>query len=237
MIVIPAVDMLDGSVVRLYQGRYEQVTTYSGDPRLQVEAFGQQGAGLVHIVDLAAARSGNMTNGVWEPLVAVGVSIQAGGGIRDPDIASSLLRAGVARIVVGTAAVDPAGPLEEIVAVAGPARLVVGLDVREGRVRGSGWTDEGRPLIEVVHRLVEAGVERVLVTGIISDGTMAGPDVRLLREVRSLAPQLAIIASGGVGTLHHLSGLARDDWEAVIVGRALYEGAFTLEEAMSAAAG
>lgn len=235
MNVIPAVDVLDGGVVRLHQGRYAEVTRYGSDPASQAASFGREGADLVHVVDLAAARSGSMSPGLWERLVGTGVPIQAGGGVRTPVFAERLLGLGVSRIVVGTAAVRPDGPLEEIVAATGPARLVVGLDVREGRVRGSGWTDEGRPLGEVVERLLDASVERVLVTGIQTDGTMEGPDHHLLQQVRRQAPELAIIASGGVGELADVSTLAASGWEAVIVGRALYEGAFTLAEAMEAA--
>lgn len=235
MIVIPAVDVLDGAVVRLHQGRYSEVTSYGDDPSGQVAEFAHQGAGLVHVVDLAAARSGAMSPGLWETVTTAGVPVQAGGGIRDPETAARLRGLGVARVVVGTAAVRPDGPLEEIVAATGAGRLVVGLDVLDGRVRGSGWTDEGRPLAEVVDRLVQAGVQRVLVTGIETDGTMEGPNLALLAEVQGLAPGLSIIASGGVGSLDHLRILTGHRFEAVIVGKALYQGAFSLEEAMSAA--
>lgn len=237
MKVIPAVDVLDGAVVRLHQGRYSEVTSYGRNPMSQVASFGRDGAESVHVVDLAAARSGSISFGLWEGLVQTGVGIQAGGGIRDADVAERLLRSGVRRVVVGTAAIRSDGPLEEILSVSGPSRLVVGLDVRDGHVRGSGWTDEGRPLREVVERLIEAGVERVLVTGIETDGTLQGPDHTLLAEVHRRAPGLAIIASGGVGNLVDLEALAASGWEAVIVGRALYEGVFTLAEAMEVVAG
>lgn len=237
MIIIPAVDVLDGAVVRLHQGKYDNATVYAGDPSGQVMSFSQAGAEIVHVVDLAAARSGSITAGLWEDVTATGVPIQAGGGVRSAGAARTLLEAGVSRVVVGTAAVRPDGPLEEIVTVTGPARLVVGLDVRDGRVRGSGWTDEGRPLDEVIGRLVAAGVRRALVTGIQTDGTMAGPDHRLLEEVRRSAPDLAIIASGGVGSLTDVSALAASGWEAAIVGRALYEGVFSLTDAIATAAG
>lgn len=236
MNVIPAVDVLDGAVVRLRRGDYDQVTAYGDDPVVMVSSFGRQGAALVHVVDLAAARSGSVSPGLWESVVATGIAVQAGGGVRDAETAARLVSLGVARVVVGTAAVHPDGPLEEIVSAVDRSRLVVGLDVRAGRVRGSGWTDEGRPLIEVVDRLVTAGAGRVLVTGIETDGTLHGPDRALLRKVRDLAPDLAIIASGGVGTLEDVRALATGDWEAVIVGRALYEGAFTLPAAIEVAA-
>ncbi len=235
MIVIPAVDVLEGGVVRLRRGHYGDVTRYGDDPAARVASFADQGAELVHVVDLAAARSGSMSAGLWGSVVATGVPVQAGGGVRDAGSAEALLEAGVARVVVGTAAVQMDDRLEEIFSIVGPDRLVVGLDVRNGRVRGSGWTDDGRPLAEVVGRLIAVGVQRVLVTGIEHDGMMDGPDQALLREVRALAPDMAIIASGGVGSLDDLAALTAGDWEAVIVGRALYEGAFTLAEAIAAA--
>ena len=237
MQLIPAVDVLDGGVVRLHRGDYDAVTTYAAEVVDQIASFGDQGCSLVHVVDLAKARDGGGGVGLWSAVCAAGPSIQAGGGIRTAAAAKRALEAGVSRVVVGTAAVSPDGPLEDIVLAVGADQVVVGLDVRDGRVRGSGWTDEGQPVEEVVARLLEAGVVRALVTGIDTDGTMAGPDHRLLQRVRSLAPDLAIIASGGVGTLDHLRELASAGWEAVIVGKALYEGAFTVDEALSALSG
>lgn len=231
MEVIPAVDVLDGRIVRLHQGRYDRATAYGDDPAAQVRRFAADGAEVVHVVDLSAARSGLPTLELWESLVGAGVAIQAGGGIRTAETASVLVERGVARCVIGTAALSPDGPLPDIISAVGPEAVVVGLDVRDGRARGSGWTDMGRPLADVVHWIVSCGAVRALVTGIDTDGTMGGPDHALLARVAELAPDVAILASGGVGTLEDIAALARNGWEAAIVGKALYEGAFTLTEA------
>lgn len=235
MQIIPAVDVLDGRIVRLHRGRYDRATSYGDDPGAQVARFAEDGAEVVHVVDLSAARSGHPTQGLWEHLVDMGVPIQAGGGIRDAATAAALTNRGVARCVIGTAALSPEGPLREIIGTVGPDAVVVGLDVRDGRARGSGWTDMGRPLREVVEWIVSCGAVRALVTGIDTDGTMAGPDHALLNRVSELAPGMAILASGGVGSLDDIEQLAAAGWEAAIVGKALYEGAFTLPEARSRA--
>ena len=235
MHVIPAVDVLDGEVVRLNRGRFDEATRYSSDALAQVDAFAAQGAPLVHVVDLAGARSGRSTAKLWESLLVSDVRIQAGGGVRSAATASRLVDAGVSRVVVGTAAFDPRGPLDEMLSAVGTDRLVVALDVRDGRVRGSGWTDEGAPLAQIVDQLSVAGVSRVLVTQIERDGTLAGPDVALLDRVRNLAPGLAIVASGGVGSLEDVALLGTGDWEAVVVGKALYERRFTYAEAAKTA--
>jgi phosphoribosylanthranilate isomerase len=130
---------------------------------------------------------------------------------------------------------DPA-TLAAIVAAVEAHRVVVAVDVRDGKATGAGWRDEGRDLATVLDQIGHAGVGRVLVTGISRDGTMEGPDFDLLQETMTEAPQLAVIASGGVGRLDHISQAAALGAEGVIVGRALYEEAFTLEEALAASA-
>ncbi len=236
MQVIPAVDVLDGRVVRLLRGDYDRVTDYRWDPVAAVRRWVDEGAGLVHVVDLAGARSGEGDLRLWTRLGEAGLPFQAGGGVRSAADAAHVVGAGAERIVVGTAAVWEPGVLGEMVASVGAARVVAAVDVRDGKAEGAGWRDRGRGLNEVVGSVRAAGARRLLVTAISQDGTMEGPDVELLARVRHLAPDAAIIASGGVGTLDHLrqlvaAGLA----EAVVVGRALYEGAFTLAEAAEAA--
>ncbi len=233
MNIIPAVDVLGGSVVRLVRGDYEAVTTYSDDPAFQTLAWSRQGAELVHVVDLDGARSGVPNRELWRRLGDTGVRFQVGGGLRSPDLVAEAVDAGAERVVVGTAALWEPSTLREMLDVVGPGRVVVAIDVRDGRATGAGWLDEGLPLAALLDRLGAQGVVRMLVTGIERDGTMVGPDVGLLALVRAAAPDMAIIASGGVGSLPDLRLLASIGVEGVIVGRALYEGRFTLEEALA----
>jgi len=233
---IPAIDVLDGQVVRLRQGDYDQVTVYGDDAVAVASAHIVDGADLVHVVDLGAARDGGDHDRtvVCRALAEAGVRFQVGGGIRDQATAAAVVGAGAARVVVGTAAVSDPSALAGIVATVGAERVVGAVDVRDGRARGSGWEDRGAPMGEVLDRLVDLGVEWALVTGIARDGTMAGPDLGLLGAVRAGWPGLAVIASGGVGSLDDLRALAGAGFEAVVAGRALYEGRFTVREAIAA---
>ncbi len=237
MQIIPSVDVLDGRVVRLLRGDYDTVTDYGADPVAAVRRWGEAGASLVHVVDLAGARSGVVDDGLWPRLAGAGVPFQAGGGLRTVAAVASVLSAGAARAVVGTAAVWEPDLLAAMVAAAGAGRIVAAVDVRSGRAEGAGWRDGGRDLATVLAGLRAAGVAQALVTAIARDGTGAGPDYGLLAEVAAATPGMAVIASGGVGSLDHVRELAALGVEAAIVGRALYEGAFTLAEAQAAAAG
>lgn len=226
--IIPAVDVLDGKVVRLLHGDYERVTVYAEDPVACARGWIEQGADLVHVVDLEGARTGRPDRRLWEAMAAGAVAFQVGGGIRDAATARQALEAGAERVVMGTAAVwDPS----ELARVGGIDRVVAAVDVRAGLAQGAGWLDAGRPLAEVLGGLSEAGIGRVLVTGIGRDGTMQGPDAELLEEVASDG-RFNVIASGGVGSLDDLAVVERIGCEAVIVGRALYERRFTLERAL-----
>ena len=141
---------------------------------------------------------------------------------------------GATRVVVGSVAIHQPATLAAIIDAVGSSRVVVALDVKEGRARGSGWLDGGESLETVVATIAKAGAMRVLVTGIDRDGVMSGPDVRLLRRVERAAPNLLVLASGGVGSLDDIVALETLGVEGVIVGRALYESRFTLAEAQAA---
>ena len=234
MYVIPAIDVLDGNVVRLRQGRYEEVTVYDDDPAAMLRSWSEQGADIVHIVDLAGARDGSGDRALWDRLGSTGVRFQIGGGIRTLARAEEVLAAGATRVVLGTAAVWEPGVLAEVVVGVGAEQVVAAIDVRDGKATGAGWLDAGRNLEAVLRDLVAAGVVRVLATGIARDGMLTGPDTELLEIVQRVAPELALIASGGVGSLRDISAVAALDVEAAIVGRALYDGRFTFAEAVSA---
>lgn len=231
MYVIPAIDMLDGKVVRLRQGRYDEVTVYADDPAQQLRVWHEQGAPIVHVVDLAGARDGSGNTEAWRRLGATGIPFQIGGGIRTQEAAEAVIAAGAARVVLGTAAVWDPELTGAIVGAVGSDRVVAAVDVRDGRATGAGWLDDGRDLGAVLSDLAAAGVVRALVTGIATDGTLAGPDLDLLRDALEMAPDVAMIASGGVGSLADIAAVARLNVEAAIVGRALYDRRFTYREA------
>ena len=236
--LIPAIDILDGSVVRLLKGDYGAVTRYDGDPVEVARDFLAQGATLLHVVDLDAARGRSRNLAAIRALGAAGVPFQAGGGVRAADDAEVTMDAGALRVVVGSALVDTDGPAEAIVERVGAQHVVAAIDVADGRARGSGWLDAGTPTSDVVRRVSDLGVPTALITGIDRDGTLEGPDTGLLEQVAHIAPDLALIASGGVGSLDDLAMLADETrCEAAIVGRALYERRFNVVEALTVLTG
>lgn len=225
--LIPAVDVLDGAVVRLTHGDFADVTVYDDDPVACARRWMDEGADLVHVVDLEGARSGTPSVVLWDQLATAGVRFQVGGGIRTAGLVESALAAGAARVVLGTAAVwEP----ELLGAVSDPTRVVAAVDVRDGKATGSGWLDEGRRASDVLDDLAANGIGRLLVTGIGRDGTMEGPEIELLGSVLADG-RFRVIASGGVGRLEDLRRVETLGCEAVVIGRALYESRFSLREA------
>jgi len=243
----PAIDLRGGRCVRLYQGDYDRETAYGDDPVAQAEAFAAGGAGWLHVVDLDAARTGDPVN---RPVIAaicaaVTVPVQAGGGVRDAAAAAALAEIGVSRVVMGTAALEHPERVRE---VAAHQRVAVGLDARGRQLAGHGWeVATGVDLLEAAKRFAGDGVEAFVVTEIARDGTLEGPSLGQLGDVLNALdpgypsdPVPAVIASGGVGSVAHLASLAALRSAAgrplggVIVGRALYDGAFTVAEALEA---
>jgi phosphoribosylformimino-5-aminoimidazole carboxamide ribotide isomerase len=245
-LLFPAIDLLDGRCVRLYQGDYGRQTVYGDDPVAQALAFAEAGAPWIHVVDLDAARSGRPVN---RPVIAavaaaVAVPVQTGGGVRSPADARALFDAGVTRVVMGTAAVeDPS----LVAAVAAHGRVAVGLDVRGREVAVRGWTEgSGQDVLDAADRFADAGAEALVVTQIARDGTLEGPDVEglvlVLGHLAVSGSPLDLVASGGVGTLADLAVLRDLTCEGralagVIVGRAVYEGAFGVADAVDVLAG
>jgi phosphoribosylformimino-5-aminoimidazole carboxamide ribotide isomerase len=254
MDLYPAIDLRGGRCVRLYQGDYDQETVYADDPVGQARAFAAAGARWVHVVDLDAARTGEPVNrpavaAVARALGDLGVDVQSGGGVRSDEAADALLDAGVRRVVVGTAALDSPDWVRRL-AARHPGRVAVGLDARGRDVAVRGWVEgSGEDLVDVARRFADAGVAALIVTEIGRDGTLAGPDLDQLAAVLA-ATELDVIASGGVGSLSDLralDGLSVDGpaggsvggrrLAGAIVGRALYEGAFPLSDAVAAVGG
>ena len=237
-----AIDPRGGSCVRLVQGDYARETVYGGDPLALAKELEADGVAWLHVVDLDAARTGVPENRPVMAAIAdqLSINVQVGGGIRDEFSAEALLEAGVARIVVGTAALEHPAMVRRL-AARHPGRVALGLDVRNGDVAVRGWTEASGTRPEaLLRRFEDTGVAAVIVTDIRRDGTMDGPDLAGLGEVLA-ASSLPVVASGGVGSVADLASLA--DLEVggrrlagVIVGKALYEGAFTVKEAMAACA-
>lgn len=237
MILYPAIDILDGTVVRLLRGDYDQVTEYEQAPAAVGAEFARQGAAALHVVDLDGARAGRPSNldSVTELAKAVEIPIQLGGGLRSLEAVELAIRAGVDRVVLGTSALTDRSLLEAILERIGADRLVVAVDHRGDRVATEGWVETGDLSPEAfVEDLASIGVGRFLCTKIEADGTMEGPDLDGLNRIASVS-KASLIASGGIGSLEDLE-LLRDgtepNVEGVIVGRALYEDRFTVTEAV-----
>jgi phosphoribosylformimino-5-aminoimidazole carboxamide ribotide isomerase len=241
----PAIDLRGGRCVRLYQGDYDRETIYGDDPVGQALGFAAAGVDWVHVVDLDAARSGEPVN---RPIVAAvaaalapsGVRVQSGGGVRSLEAGQALAGGGVSRVVVGTAAVEEPELLAALTGAGVPVAL--GLDVRGREVAVRGWEQgSGRDLAAVLADLAGFEVAALIVTQIAVDGTGAGPDLALYRELLA-STDIPVVASGGVGSLDHLRSLAGlhaagRRLDGVIVGRALYDGAFSVADALAALAG
>ena len=242
MDLYPAIDLRHGRCVRLVQGDYSRQTVYGGDPLEVARELEADGAPWVHVVDLDGARTGRPENRdvVTAIVEAVSVPVQAGGGIRDEFSAEALLGAGVARVVMGTAAVEDPAMVRRL-ATRHPGRVALGLDARAGEVAVRGWTEgSGEATQEVLGHFEDVELGAVVVTDIARDGTLGGPDLGGLASLLA-ATALPVIASGGVGSLHDLRALAGLEargraLEGVIVGKALHDGAFTVGEAMAACA-
>lgn len=238
----PAIDLRGGRCVRLYQGDYDRETHYGDDPVSQAVGFAEAGAPWIHVVDLDAARSGEAQNRqvIADICAAVDVPVQSGGGVRSRDAARALADVGVARVVIGTAALEHPELVGEVAAM---QAVAVGLDARGNDLAGHGWeVSSGVDLLEAAVRFTTMGVAAFVVTEIGVDGTLAGPALVQLTSVLDAigdAP-VDVIASGGVGSIADLGALAAlasargTRLGGAIVGRALYEGAFTLSEAMAA---
>lgn len=241
MDLYPAIDLRGGQCVRLYQGDFAQETVYGDDPVAQARLFADAGSPWIHVVDLDAARTGEPVN---RPVIAaiaaaVGVPVQTGGGVRDDAAADALFEAGVARVVVGTAALDDPAWARSL-AARYPGKVALGLDVRGREVAVRGWVEgSGRQLAEVAAEFDDAGFAALVVTQINVDGAGTGPDVDLYLELQETV-ETEIIASGGVGTAEDLRTLAAFEAEGVpllgaIVGKALYDGSLTIDDALAAA--
>lgn len=237
--VIPAIDLRAGRVVRLRQGDYAQQTTYEFEPRALALRYAGAGAMWLHVVDLDGARSGSLDNlRVIEAIARDGMHVQAGGGVRGEDDLRRLFDAGVARVVLGSVAIrEPervGGWLDEY----GAERFTIALDTRriDGRwaLPSAGWTElEARSLDELAPWYAERGAQQLLCTDIDRDGMLAGFNLELYRELARSVPALAVQASGGVRSVEDIVAARAAGAQGVILGRALLEGRFIIEEALA----
>ncbi|MDX6465247.1 MAG: phosphoribosylformimino-5-aminoimidazole carboxamide ribotide isomerase [Gaiellaceae bacterium] len=223
--IIPAVDVLDGRAVRLHQGDYDRIEVDAGDPLALVRQAAAAAPPLVHVVALGAARDGGAPVELARAVVeaAAPVPVQLGGGVRSVDDVKALAAAGVARVMIGTAAFGDV-PLDEFVAA---AELVVAIDVAGGIVRTAGWlASSGLTTAQALERCAGAGVGHLLCTAIDRDGTRSGPDLQLLREVRSFNG--TVLAAGGIRDDADVEAVRALGIDGVVVGRAWLEGDLTL---------
>ncbi|MDR6644102.1 MULTISPECIES: 1-(5-phosphoribosyl)-5-[(5-phosphoribosylamino)methylideneamino]imidazole-4-carboxamide isomerase [unclassified Luteibacter] len=235
---IPAIDLREGKVVRLFKGDYAQQTTFAFEPEALAAHYADEGASWLHVVDLDGARTGRFEN--LSTLAGIASSgrlrVQAGGGVRDEDGVRRLIDAGVQRVVVGSIAMRDPETVAAWIGRYGAERIVLALDTRfrDGlwKLPSAGWTaDEERTLDDLVPWYRAAGARHLLCTDIDRDGTMTGPNLALYRHLATLAPGMDVQASGGVRSLEDIATLALQDVSGVILGRALLEGAFALSDA------
>lgn len=238
--IIPAIDLIDGCVVRLHQGDYGLRCDYGEDPLARLQRYQASGAQLLHIVDLTGAKDpkARQIPLLRELLGSLSIPVQTGGGIRSADDVRSLLNAGAARVVVGSAAVKRTDEVAGWMKTFGADKLVLALDVRinqagNAEVAVSGWQENSGVLMDDLIRAFEpAGLRYVLTTDISKDGTLAGPNTALYAKLAQTFPNIDFQASGGIGSLDDIRAVSHTGAAGVIVGRALLEGKFTLEEAI-----
>lgn len=238
MILYPAIDLQGGRAVRLVQGDFDQSTVFNEDPVAQARAFGEHGATHLHVVDLDGAKEGTPVHSAQVAAIAAAFDgvVHFGGGMRSRAAIETALATGVDRVVVGTAVLQDADLLRWAIDRLGD-RLVVALDAKDGKVATHGWTVvTDRDAEEVAQELVNTGVRHLLYTDIGRDGMLEGPNLPALRRLAVSVPPIGILASGGISSLddlRRLRALGQDNLEGAIVGRALYEGRFSVPDAVA----
>ena len=238
MILLPAIDILGGKAVRLARGEFDQPTVYDADPVDAALRWVEMGAHALHVVDLDGARAGAPVNleHVARIVAAARVPVQVGGGLRSVEAVEEVVRAGAQRVVLGTAAYRNVDLLDDVVARVGD-RLVVSLDARDGRLAAAGWVEPtGLPVGDAIERLTARGVRRFVYSSIERDGMLTGPDLEAIKQVAQTV-RGSFVYSGGIASLDDLRALAalrQVNLSGVIVGKALYEGHFTVADAQAA---
>ena len=238
MIILPAIDLLDGQVVRLREGKLENKTVYSDDPLGFARRWEEEGGNCLHVVDLDAAFTGEPRNiEMIKRLVrTLNIPVQVGGGIRSLEAAATFIKAGVSRIVIGTGAVDSPIFLENLVNRFGGHKVAVSVDAKDGNVAIRGWTEvTSINVLDFIRMVEKLGVATIIFTDIATDGTLIGPNFAALEKIL-VSTHCQVISSGGVANLDHIKQLASmPGLYGTIIGRALFDGTIDLGEAVALA--
>jgi phosphoribosylformimino-5-aminoimidazole carboxamide ribotide isomerase len=238
MIILPAIDLLDGQVVRLREGKLEDKTVYSDDPLAFARRWEEEGGNCLHVVDLNAAFTGEPRNleMIKQLVRTLNIPVQVGGGIRSQEAAATFIKAGVSRVVIGTGAVDSPIFLENLVNRFGGNRIAVSVDGKDGRVAVRGWTEiTSINVLDFIRMVEKLGVATIIFTDIATDGTLIGPNFAALEEILD-STQCQVISSGGVANLEQIKQLASmSRLYGTIIGRALFDGTIDLGEAVALA--
>ena len=235
MQLIPAIDLMNGKIVRLSRGEAKTAKVYDqfGGPVETAKRWRDEGAGKLHIIDLDAAFGNGNNHGVIAEIARnVALPIQVGGGIRSFEIAEKLFKTGISQVILGALAFSDSSAIKRIQKQFGDEAVIVALDNKDGRIMVEGWkTATALTMKEALEKFTSLGVKTFLITSIAQDGMLSGPDLKTLSEAVKF-PNAKIIAAGGIGSLNDLSALKRIGVEGAVIGKALYEGRFTLKEAI-----
>lgn len=237
MQLIPAIDLMSGKIVRLTKGKAETAKSYEaqfGTPVQAAERWRDEGAGKLHIIDLDAAFSIGDNRGVIAEIAKnISRPIQVGGGIRSYEIAEKILKSGIAQVILGSLAFSDPSVITKIQKRFGPDSVIVALDNKEGRIMVEGWqTATAMTVDEALQKYTELGVHTFLITSIAQDGMLNGPDLQTLSGA-IMYSDVKVIAAGGIGSIGDLAALKEIGCEGAVIGKALYEGRFTLKEALA----
>ena len=231
--LIPAIDIIDGQCVRLFQGNYAQKTTYNSDPVAVAKQWAKQGADIIHLVDLDGAKAGFPVNTevIKQIVKAVDIPVEFGGGIRTLEAVQELLKLGIQRVILGSIAAENPTLLKDILDKTDPERIIVGIDIKDGKPAIRGWLETvDIDLQSFIEQQIALGVKRVILTDISKDGAMQGPNLKLYQEICQKV-HIPIVASGGVTVADDIKLLsAINNVEGCIIGKALYEGTIKLQD-------
>ncbi len=234
MEIIPAVDIMNGEVVRLVRGDPKAKISYShlGDPVSLAVKWSKEGADLIHIIDLDAALGiGSNWETILRILRAVNIPVQVGGGIRTLKTAQDLLEEGVERVILGSLAFREPQTIEKLIEEYGKDKVVIALDHLKGEVMIKGWKEStDLTVLKAIQKFLECGSNLFLVTSVLRDGTMIGPDIETLKKTMEIYPDVRLIAAGGIRSIDDIASLNKIGVHGVVIGRALYDGIFTLRE-------